>query len=85
MASYFSRPDHGVTAKPNESSKLSKSLAANGVSPSSITLEGDETDFLDQVCSCTDQDNLVVQALKELGTEGGLCSNVVGKGWASTP
>jgi len=65
---------HG-SAKPNESSELSKSLAANRVSPSSITMEGKETAFLYWVCNCTDQYDLVIQVLKELGIEKGLCSN----------
>jgi len=59
---------HG-TAELKESSEPSKSLAANGVGPSSITLEGKETDFLDWVCNCTDQDDLVIPVLKELGTK----------------
>jgi len=53
----------------NKSSELSESLAANGVSPSSIMLEGKETNFLDWVCNCIDQDNSVIWALKELGTK----------------
>src|SRR5882724_9308263 len=40
---------HG-SAELNESSELSKSPAASRVSPSSVTLEGEETDFLDWVC-----------------------------------
>ena len=64
---------HG-SAEPNKSSKLKKSfkpsefLTVNGVSPSSLTLEGKETDFLDWVCNCT-CDTSVIQVLKELGTE----------------
>ena len=50
-------------------SELSKYLAANGDSPSSVTLEGEETDFLDQACNCTDLDDSVVWVLKELGTK----------------
>jgi len=56
-------------AKLSKSSKSSKSLAANRVSPSSITLQGKETDFLDWVHNCTDQDDSVIWLLKELGTE----------------
>jgi len=51
------------SAKPNELSELSESLAANGVSPSSITLEGEEANFLDWVHNCTDKDDSVIQAL----------------------
>jgi len=56
-------------AEPSKFSKPSKSLAANRDGPSGITLEGEETDFLDQVYNCTNQDDSVVWALKELGTE----------------
>ena len=59
---------HG-SAKLSESSEPRESLAENGVSPSSITLEGKETDFMDWVCNCTDRDDSVIQAQKELGTE----------------
>ena len=37
------------SAELSESSELSESLAENGVSPLSITLEGEETDFMDWV------------------------------------
>jgi len=43
---------HG-SVKLSELSKPSESLAANGDGPSSITLEGKETDFLDWVHNCT--------------------------------
>jgi len=50
---------HG-SAELSKSSELRESLAANEVGPSGITLEGKETDFLDQVHNCTDQDDSVV-------------------------
>ena len=50
---------HGSTEL-NEFSELSESLAANGVGPLRITLEGKETDFLDWVCNCTDWDDSVI-------------------------
>jgi len=57
------------SAKLKELSESSKSLAENGVGPSSVTLEKKETDFLDWVCNCTDQDDSVIWVLKELGNE----------------
>jgi len=51
---FYGSAEPNKSSELNESSKLSKALAANGVSPSSITLEGKETDFLDQVHNCTD-------------------------------
>src|SRR5882724_3259841 len=59
----------------HESSELREYLAANRVCPSSITLEGKETDFMNWVHNCTNWDDLIVQVLKELGTEQGLHSN----------
>jgi len=37
--------------------------------PSHVTLEGEGVNFLDCVHDCADQDNSVIQALKELGTD----------------
>src|SRR5882724_9480787 len=55
--------------------ELSESLAATGDDPSHVTLKCEETNFLECICNCANQDNSVVRALKELGTERGLCSN----------
>ena len=56
-------------------SEPNKSVAMTGDDPTRVTLEGKEGEFLERVCDCADQDNSVVRALKELGTERGLRSN----------
>jgi len=52
-----------------ESSKPSESLVANGDDPSHATLEGEEASILEHVHDCTNQDDLIIQALKELHTK----------------
>ena len=59
----MARPDESIVA--NEKKK----------NPSHVIIKGEEVKFLGQVCRCADQDNLVVRALKELGTRQGLHSN----------
>ena len=50
-------------------SKPSESLGENGDDPSSVTLKDEWASILECIHNCTDQDDLVVQALKELGTQ----------------
>ena len=57
------------------SSELSESLAENSDNPSHATLEHEEVSILECVCDCTDWDDLVIRALKELNNEQGLCSD----------
>jgi len=59
----------------SKSSKLRESLVVNGDDPSHVTVEGGEENILECVCNCMNQDDLVIQALKELSTKGGLCSD----------
>src|SRR5467141_735607 len=58
-----------------EWSEPNKSLAATGDDPSCVTLGGEEANFLKHVHNCTDQDDSVIQPLKELSTKWGLHSN----------
>src|SRR5882724_4988528 len=64
-----SKPNKVVSAEPSES------LAATGDDPSHVTLKGEEENFLEHIHDCADRDDSVVQALKELSTKQGLCSN----------
>src|SRR5882672_3266902 len=59
----------------DKSSEPNESIAVTGDDPTRVTLEGEEGGFLERVCNCTDRDDSVVRALKELGTERGLRSN----------
>jgi len=59
-------------AKPNQT-EPSQSIAADGDSPSQVTLEGEGTKFLERVHNCADREDAVVRALKELNTGKGLC------------
>src|SRR5882724_10527198 len=58
-------------AKPNQT-EPSQSIAADGDGPSQVTLEGEGTEFLERVHNCTDREDAVVRALKELNTGKGL-------------
>src|SRR5882724_7143685 len=58
-------------AKPNQT-KPSQSIAADGDGPSQVTIKEEGTKFLERVHNCTDREDAVVRALKELNT---------GKGW----
>src|SRR5882724_6608934 len=51
----------------------SQSITADGNGPSQVTLEGEGTEFLERVHNCTDREDAVVRALKELNTGKGLC------------
>src|SRR5882724_2639736 len=50
----------------------SQSIVADRDSPSQVTLEGEGTKFLERVHNCTDREDAVVRALKELNTSKGL-------------
>src|SRR5882724_6508139 len=57
---------------PCQTSRPSESIAANGDGPSWVTIEGEGTAFLQQVRDCTDREDSVVRALKELHRGKGL-------------
>src|SRR5467141_4042313 len=59
----------------DKSSEPNESIAMTGDDPTRVTLEGEEGEFLECVHDCADRDDLVVRALKELGTKRGLWSN----------
>ena len=57
---------------PCQTSQPSESIAVNGDSPSRVTIEGEGATFLQQGRDCTDWEESVVQALKELHGGKGL-------------
>ena len=63
-------------AKPSQAklnqTEPSQSIAADGDGPSQVTIKGEGTEFLERVHNCTDREDAVVRALKELNTGKGL-------------
>src|SRR5882724_4868486 len=58
---------------PCRTTRPSESIAANGDSPSRVTIEGEGATFLQWVRDCAEWEDSVVRALKELHGGKGLC------------
>src|SRR5882724_11650107 len=57
---------------PCQMSQPSESIAVNGDGPSQVTIKGEGATFLQQVRDCTDWEDSVIRALKELHGGKGL-------------
>src|SRR5882724_7282622 len=60
---------------PQQTPQPNESIAANGDNPSQVTIEGEGATFLQWIRDCADQEDSVVQALKELHRGKGLHRN----------
>ena len=58
---------------PQQQHEPNESIAANGDGPSSVTIEGEWSSFLERVRNYADQEDCIISALKELNTGKGLC------------
>ena len=65
-------PVEQFTPKPLNMSNKHLATEETDTEPSHVHIETEGSDIMDHVCGCTDQDESVVCALKELGSRANL-------------